>query len=307
MSTPGIQLKDFIYLDIDRLRSFVAQVYQGVPEAFEERKGLEKTGKGEAGVTIPGVVKLGIGGDILYQKSATETRSAHHYLYSLFEQKLIELDRLFKVDQYFEVDKWTPASFEDGKFVLVHGKVQIIDYRSVVTAFQMIPRIAEIALTFQKQTLRQQLQSGKISQPQYDKQVGSTGMPALNKKDVQQIGEMVDKLYSGISRVKVFPFASDEQHRFVGNTIHEYFSTVPFNPLMSSGLLSGANWYVMGLVNSAVSYSSMPSPRLGEGMVQNLEDSLEQVVFALQGVSKFTLSIEFPAISIVPIAIYRPC
>jgi hypothetical protein len=156
-------------LDIDRVRSFVAQLYQGVPEAFEERKGTEKTGKGEAGVEIPGLVKLGIGGDILYQKSATETRSAHHYLYSLFEQKLIELDRLLKVDQSFEVEKWTPASFEDGTFVLVHGKVQIVDYRSVVTAFQMIPRIAEIALTFQKQTLRQQLQSGKISQSQYNK------------------------------------------------------------------------------------------------------------------------------------------
>jgi hypothetical protein len=118
---------------------------------------------------------------------------------------------------------------------------------------------------------------------------------------------MVDKLYSGISRVKVFPFASDDQHRFVGNTTHEYFSTVPFNPLMSSGLLSAANWYVMGLVNSAVSHSSMTSPRWTEGMVQNVEDSLEQVVFAMQEISKFTLSIEFPAISIVPIAIYRPC
>lgn len=307
MSTSGTQLKDFIYLDIDRVRSFVAQLYQGVPEAFEERKGTEKTGKGEAGVEIPGLVKLGIGGDILYQKSATETRSTHHYLYSLFEQKLIELDRLLKVDQTFEVGKWTPTSFEDGTFVLVHGKVQIVDYRSVVTAFQMIPRIAEIALTFQKQTLRQQLQSGKISQSQYDKQVGSTGVPALNKKDVQQISEMVDKLYSGISRVKAFPFASDDQHRFVANTTHEYFSTVPFNPLMSSGLLSAANWYVMGLVNSASSYPSIPSPRWTEGMVQNVEDSLEQVVFAMQEISKFTLSIEFPAISIVPIAIYRPC
>jgi hypothetical protein len=307
MPTSNTQLKDFIYLDIDRVRSFVAQLYQGIPEAFEERKGTEKTGKGEAGVEIHGLVKLGIGGDILYQKSATETRSAHHYLYILFEQKLVELDRLLKVDQSFEIGKWTPANFEDGTFVLVHGKVQIVDYRSVVTAFQMIPRITEIALTFQKQTLRQQLQGGKISQSQYDKQAGATGVPTLNKKDVQQISEMVDKLYSGISRVKVFPFASDDRHRFVGNTTHEYFPTVPFNPLMSSGLLSAANWYVMGLVNGAASYSSMPYSRWTEGMVQNIEDSLEQGVFAMQEISKFTLSIEFPAISIVPIAIYRPC
>jgi hypothetical protein len=307
MSASNLQLKDFIYLDIDRVRSFVAQLYQGVPEAFEEKKGTEKTGKGEAGVDIPGLVKLGIGGDILYQRSATETRSAHHYLYSLFEQKLVELARLLKVDQNFEIAKWTPTSFEDGTFVLVHGKVQIVDYRSVVTAFQMLPRIAEIALTFQKQALRQQLQSGKISQSQYDKEVGAAGVSAPSKKDVQQISEIVDKLYSGISRVKVFPFVSDDERRFVGNTTHEYFSTVPFNPLMSSGLLSAANWYVMGLVNSTALCSSVTSPRWTEGIVKNVEDSLEQVVFAMQEISKLTLSIEFPAISIVPIAIYRPC
>lgn len=36
MASPETQLKDFIYLDIDRIKSFVAQLYEGVPEAFED-------------------------------------------------------------------------------------------------------------------------------------------------------------------------------------------------------------------------------------------------------------------------------
>jgi hypothetical protein len=124
MRKSDIVLKDFIYLDIDRVRSFVAQLYRGVPEEFEERKGEEKTAKGEAGAKIVGLVNIGIGGDILYQKGATETRSAHHYLYDLFEQKLLESDRLLKIDQDFEIDKWALDTFEDGTPVLVKGRVQ---------------------------------------------------------------------------------------------------------------------------------------------------------------------------------------
>jgi hypothetical protein len=177
----------------------------------------------------------------------------------------------------------------------------------VVTAIEMIPRIVEIASTFQKQALQQQLQIGKIDRPQYDKQVKSTEMTTIKKEDVKRISELVDKLYSGVSRVKIFPFVGDDQHRFVGTATHEFFAPAPSNPLVSSGLLSAASWYVMGLVNRASPDSSMPSPRGTEGSAQNLEDSLEQVVFAMQGISKFTLSILFPAVSIVPIAIYRPC
>lgn len=303
MKKTNDRLTDFIYLDIDRIRSFIAQLYQGVPEAFEETKGQEKSGKGEAGITAPLLGKLGIEGSILYQKSTAETRSAHHYLYSLLEQKLNEFSKFVKVDADFSKDDWTPDKFQDGTFVLVQGRIQIIDYRNVVNVLDMLPRIIDIVSHFQKQTLLQKLQNREIDQRTYDSSLKSTGITTINKKDITQISEIVEKLYHGIARVKAFPFGNENKFCFTGNTIYEYFSTSPDNPL-SSGLLSGANWYMMGLINEPISYSTTP---LSEQSEQSFEDKLEALVFAMQGISKLTLSVQFPSIAITPIAIYRQC
>lgn len=305
MADSSRQLKDFIYLDIDRIRSFVAQLYEGVPEVFEETKGHEQAGGGKAEVNIPMLAKLGAEGNILFQKSTSETRSAHHYLYSLFEQKLRELDKLLTVDENFEADKWTPDRFEDGIFVLVEGRVQIIDYHSVVSVLQVMPQIAGIAARFQKQELQKKLQEGKTNQHQYSRDLKSIEIPASFKKDISDIGKVVNDLYLGISRAKIFPFPGNSQSYFVGNVTRDYFSTASTaNPLTSYGLLSGLNWFVMGLVNKPTPPISPGAPVIG---TQNLEDVLEQLVFAMQEIGKFTLAVEFPAISIVPVAIYRAC
>lgn len=306
MKVTSERVTDFIYLDIDRVRSLVAQLYQGLPEAYEETKGREKSGGGEAGITAPLIGKIGIKGDILYQKSTTETRSAHHYLYSLLEQKLGEFGKVLKVDTGFSKDDWNHDKFKDGTFILVQGRIQIIDYRSVVNVLQMIPRIMEIASSFKKQELRQKLQKNEIDQRTYEKLLKSSEITAINKKDIMQISEMVEKLYFGIARVKAFPFIDDDQFRFVGNTIYEYFSTSSNNPI-SSGLLSGTSWYMMGLINETIAYSPASSPESRGYTGQNFEDILESLVFSMQEINKFTLSIEFPSISIIPIAIYRLC
>lgn len=297
------QLKDFIYLDIDRVRSFVAQMYAGVPEAFEETEGHDKAGKGKANVGIPGIVSLDIGGNILYQKSSTETRSAHHYLYNLFEKKIDDLGKLLKVDSSFQRENWTKDTFRDGLFVLIQGRVRIIDYRSVVASLEMIPRIAEISLIFQKQTLKQRLHDGKINQSEYSAALKAGELPQqINRKDIQQIAEMVEKLYSGSSSIKAFPFHENNNY-FIGKAAFDYYTTESVKSF-TSGLLSGKSWFVMGIINSP---SEDSSGITSDNMEANLDEALEQVVFGLQTVTKFTFSVKFPVVSITPIAIYRPC
>jgi hypothetical protein len=58
---------------------------------------------------------------------------------------------------------------------------------------------------------------------------------------------------------------------------------------------------MMGLINEET--SSTPKGHTG----QNLEDIIESLVFSMQEINKLTLSIEFPSISVTPIAIYRQC
>ena len=308
MVNPQIQLKDFIYLDIDRVKSFVAQLNEGVPEVFEESSGQEHGNTGEVGVDILHVIKAGIGGNILYQKSTTETKSIHRYLYTLFEQKLMKLDKLTKIDAKFPVEQWVSDTFEDGEFVLINGKVQITNYRSVISSIQMMPKLMDIGIGFQKQALKQKLVNKEISQIEYDKQFKKINTSAINEKDVQKIAELLEKFYSDSSRFKVFPFKEDSNRRFVGNTVYEYFTTSSsFDQSINQVMLSGKDWYVMGLVNKPESAPAAPTSVIPAGNVQNLDDSLEKVVFSLQEITKFTMSVDFPAISLLPIAIYRMC
>lgn len=217
MISSNKELKDFIYLDTDRVRSFVAQLYEGVPEAFGATTGHEKAGKGEAAIEVPLLGKLGIEGNILYQKGSSETRSAHHYLYNLFEQKIKEFGKLREITDSFPREQWQADEFKDGTFLLVQCRIQIIDYRAVVNTFEIIPRIAELSSIFNKQSLRQQLEEGKIDQREYDKQLKLHEVPTIIRKDIPKIGEMVEKLYSGTSRVKAYPFLDEERYYFVGN------------------------------------------------------------------------------------------
>ena len=146
----------------------------------------------------------------------------------------------------------------------------------------------------------------EISQVDYDKQLKTVNTPTINKKDVEKMAELLEKFYSDSSRVKVFPFKEDNNRRFVGNTVYEYFTTSSsVNQSINQVMLSGTNWYVMGLVNKPESVH--PTNDISTSKGQNLEDSLEQVVFSLQAITKYTMSIDFPAISLLPIAIYRMC
>ncbi len=303
MQISNNQLKDFIYLDIDRVRSYCAQMYAGIPETYGESQTYSKTGGGEAKVGALNIVNLGISGKLLYEKSTTETRSVHHYVYNMFEQNLINQGKLLVIDSDFKREEWIRETFNDGRFVLIKGKVQIIDYQSVIASLEMIPRLLEIAISFQKQTLKQQLQDGKINQSQYAIKIKEIETPPqLNKQDIQKIAEMVGKLYFGTSTVKIFPFSLNNANYCIGKALYDYL-TYESGKSFTSGLVSGENWVVMGMVNVPAEYSFETMGNISG----NMEKALEQLVFGLQSVSKFTTQIEFPAVSILPIAIYRPC
>ncbi len=301
------QLRDFVYLDTERIRSLVAQLYEGVPELSEETKGKDKSGSGEAGLNLPIIGKLGIGGSILYQHATTETKSIHHYLYSLLEHQLFELKKVRVVDAAFPKldDGWD--SLKDGDFVLAKGHVQIIDYTTVVNGMQALPRLIELSLVFGKQGLKQQLTDKKITTKEFEQLSKSAQSSMPSKKDIEAIAEMVEKLYGGVSRVRVFPYPDDMQHQFVGTLPHQFFSVEQSSALACSGRIFGENWSAMGLVNRSSAAAQGGSAKKTQGQTMNIEEAIEEMVSAMQEIGKLTFSVEHPATAFLPIAIYRSC
>ena len=81
--------RDFIYLDWDRVRSIAAQILEGIPGEKQISSGHEDTKNTEIGGNLA-FFKGSTGHDIRYFHSEGETRSLHHFVYSLIEEKLSE-------------------------------------------------------------------------------------------------------------------------------------------------------------------------------------------------------------------------
>ncbi|MBM3471688.1 MAG: hypothetical protein FJX75_00265 [Armatimonadetes bacterium] len=91
-------LRDFLYLDMERVRSFIAQLLEGVPETLHKGSGADVSVEGGIEGSLPFLLKGKAGADYRYFRSQDETRSLHHHAYTLFEKHLAESDRLRFVD-----------------------------------------------------------------------------------------------------------------------------------------------------------------------------------------------------------------
>ena len=79
-------LKDFLYLDTERVRSFAAQFYNGLPEARTLFGDKNNTVDASLGIKA----MLGVGTKVFAEKSTTETQSLHLALFNMFESKAKE-------------------------------------------------------------------------------------------------------------------------------------------------------------------------------------------------------------------------
>ena len=104
-------VRDFVYLVWERVRSMSAQLLQGVPQNASKESGHDLGGKGEIQGSIPALLKGRGEGDYRYFRTQNETRSLHHYVYSLFEGSLQKRGVVMEVDHTFEA--WAEDTFHD--------------------------------------------------------------------------------------------------------------------------------------------------------------------------------------------------
>jgi hypothetical protein len=83
-------LRDFVYLDWERVRSLAAQLFHGIPQDAATERGREVKVEGRVEGSIPGLLKGEAAADYRYFRTENETRSLHHYVYSLVEARLLK-------------------------------------------------------------------------------------------------------------------------------------------------------------------------------------------------------------------------
>ncbi len=119
------------------LRPVTEEVLAGAPRLRPSRR----SGSG----STPSTSKRRDEGDYRYFRTENETRSLHHYVYSLFEERLREHDLVAEVDAGFDFNEWTEDRFRDGQFVRVTGLVRLMDYGWISTMMEALPSMMRAA------------------------------------------------------------------------------------------------------------------------------------------------------------------
>ena len=118
-------VRQFLYLDTEQIRSFVAQIEKGLPETKEKVSLKRKTGGGKGSIKLPTIAEVGIDGSVLWETSSAETISMHHYLFSIFEEAIQTSSKAINIDKHTKLDTCLDLLKKGSLFVFIKGGIQI--------------------------------------------------------------------------------------------------------------------------------------------------------------------------------------
>ena len=278
-------------------------MFKGLPETVtaEREHGAEVHGAVEGGIF--GLLKGSTGADYRYLRSENETRSLHHHVYSQLEDRLIESDRVLAIDGDFDVSRWEPHAFRDGRFILVTGRVRLLDYAWASDTIEAFPKLTKAVAELQKLHFRELKRTGAMAQAAIDKQMAELDgtVRDTEKLKLDRVGEVMRALYGEMVRLKVVPVASSLSHVIVGTCRPDCFQDPVAAVSQKYGCDIDAQWRVLAQVNASDG-DDAPQP-LPVGNL--IDDQIETVFTAMNEMLSIATAVTFPAISCTPISIYR--
>ena len=141
MSQP-LQIRDFVYLDAERLKSLLSQLGEGLVTQVEQEVSHQAKGEGSIGGGLGPVLKLGGSGGYLWERRESETRTLHDHVYTVLESKLAAqrlLVDLREVPQTRTAD--AVRALRPGDLVLARGNVLLNNWDRTIALLRDFKRI----------------------------------------------------------------------------------------------------------------------------------------------------------------------
>ncbi len=279
-------IRDFIYLDIERVRSFLAQMTQGLTSERTVDSGHEIGGAVAGEGRVPFLVRGEATADYRFSRTQHETKSLHDYIFAELLNQLDD-DQLLRLPQ---ADfRWEPEAFHDGDFVLTSGIVKIVDYESGLETLQNLPKLMR--------SVSKLASFGAKQGQNLDVKSVESQLRSLHLSDV---GSFIDQFYGGLVRIKVYPYG-EPSYVFVGTAEKASFRYSPAALSSLYGSIIDAGWQCLLQVNIGKSHTT---EKFGETGSQ-IEDAVEMLIDQLGMLTNLAQGVQFPSIAMTPIAVYR--
>ena len=266
MSEHAPLLRDYVYLDFERVRSIAAQL---------------RVSAGES-----------------------DTRAAREALVSQVEPALVARGNVAQIDDSFDYPaNWTPTGFTDGRFVRASGVVRILDFAWLSAALGGLPAVLKKMSKLEMEALRNSDEGRRMSKTELQRrsQENQVAISRVEEMKADELGDVVRSQYPGIVRVKVRPSAQEPNAVLVGSAYAEHFYDSPAALSQKYGIEIDAGWTVLGqlnIPNPAAQATPIPTGN-------RMEDSFEQIALLMNNAFRMSSAPAFPGVSFTPIVIYR--
>ncbi len=282
-------IRDFIYLDVDRLKSILSQIEKGIIES------QEKISTSEAGTSIhakAGILSfLEASGNVnfLWSDQDKGTYTLHDYIFNKVENYLRENSLIFDdISQYNDLKVNT--------FVLSQGLIAINDYELLTNMYSNFKELYRYILDWNLRS-RVDLNDQQKQKEKHDQ------LSKTSDTDIKGILKFCDMFYK--NRLSVIMTVQDEVNKYVfeGPLSRKFLREDIHSIIYKYGSRPKGDWKILSLIASLPNEedSAMISPQTGNSVADSINTAFE----SFRGIEAQALKISSPNISITPIAVYR--
>jgi hypothetical protein len=268
-------LRDFIYLDHERVRSLAAQLDVSDP-----------SGTGD-----------------------TADRVQRERLFLQVEPALANRDAggpgasVRRVGPDFDFSAWKPDAFADGQFIVANGTLRLMDYAWLSLALTGLPAVLRKMSKIEMAALRNSDEGRRMSKSALQQRSleNQNAIAKVEEFKMDELSDVVRGLYGDIVRVKLRPSREHLAAVFVGSARAEYFYDTPAAMSQKYGIEIDAGWTVVGQLN----VPNLAGPAAPIPVGNQMEDAFEQMALLMNNAFRLANAPAFPMVSLTPIAIYR--
>ena len=280
--------RDFIYLDINRVQSIIAQLQEGLLNEVMEGKTNQTAGKMQMATNLLAMLlPVSVSGSVEHSRgsSLSESRVLHDYAFEAARLSLEEGGLLLERD---DLDR---DEVPESGFVLIRGAAQVLDYETLRRVAENIDRLEGFF-------------NPEDSQNQKKKR-------RKENKEFRESAVFIETFFKDAIRVKV---VNDRGCSFVGPLDRGHLREDVGGLIYKHGSIPKGEWAMLAEISRVPSPDEDAEENFGDVMEQldeetNAEatpsDLIDQVVTVFNGFQEFLGSVSYPDIAVSPVAVYR--
>lgn len=295
-------VRDFIYLDTERVRSMVSQLEEGLVEEQAVNSGASTSIDGKIQGSLLGLVKGAGGADYLWRRDRSETRTLHDFIYSKLEKRLVKDKRLVKIPDERSDSMAIREGLDDTDFILLTGNVVINAFGRMKKLLGQFNDLGKFLAYCTTSSLEGSLSPKDLTRLKRQK----AQEMKIDKQLQDGLQLVIDTFYEELIVLKTAPVPSDPGFRFVGSLRPEYLREEIGSIVHKYGTSPRSKWTVFAQVAAIPEEddgdeSDDDDPR----QVKGIENAFQNMFDAVRAMEATLQPIAFPEVAVTPIAVYR--